>query len=375
MSLYSNLINESLEEDNKANREVVERLRKNFIDRAEQARPEISFDKQAILVFKRYLNNFSYVVFSLLNRLETDSSRDIEIEPIEYTPFIQEVVLEFNRLILFINKMGYNNVTPKDKAYIEAQLTKFINPLDVIITKLNENEEKIDPTVVSPILEIKQELSNKIYDVVGSPQVSAPKTRTRGTQVVTKTQEQKLTRDSANQRGKAFVNPEFNLDRYKFLVGVLEDKPQPLIPEDTKKLKTYRKRIRELEAQLAAIPSADTPLAERDEKTEIKRKRLVEQLGNQIERITTQNEKDKEIVEKKIRTIYSQSTNPQQAQEQIKTELLNFRTREQNRRSELVARENQLREWVSAGEQERMMEEGREGEARGYTPFDIGDYV
>ena len=70
MSLYRNINNEALDNDREADREVLRRLKKNYIDNKEAIKPSIVLDTIQRNVVKKYFNLFERQIYKLIGYIE-----------------------------------------------------------------------------------------------------------------------------------------------------------------------------------------------------------------------------------------------------------------------------------------------------------------
>lgn len=166
MSLYKELNNEALEDDRKADLEVLRRLKQNYLDNKEKIKPVIPLDKQMILIFKKLYGDIVYEISTTLTELEKDTLKDEEIDAGEYNVNVGDIVSDYNRIVLYLSKMGYNKLLKSEKNMIDDNMNKLVNPLNIIATYLNNDEEKVIPRITGPLVEIIRQINNKLYQPV-----------------------------------------------------------------------------------------------------------------------------------------------------------------------------------------------------------------
>jgi len=157
MSLYQNLINESLEEDIKINREVFTRLKKNYKDNKETLLENQNIDETALLILKKYFSTFERELFLIINNIEKGFND-------QFYNNIIDIVNAYNNICIYLSKISYNKMNPNDKNGIIQKFKTFISPLNLIETQLKAN---VTDEVIIPIIEIKTNIQYTIFQPVG----------------------------------------------------------------------------------------------------------------------------------------------------------------------------------------------------------------
>jgi hypothetical protein len=163
MSLYQVLNNEAADEDNKINREVLARLKKNYIDNKEQAKPNLLLDGVQKSVLKKNFSNFDRQLYNLIGYVEQKrlSNRAFNIK--DLTELISNIIQSFNTLVIFIGTVNYEKLFQSDKTFIDNKMLEYLPIINLIEEQL---KDEIDNTLLLPISSIKDNIKFKLYNIV-----------------------------------------------------------------------------------------------------------------------------------------------------------------------------------------------------------------
>jgi hypothetical protein len=164
MSLYQVINNEALDEDLRANREVVRRLKKNYLDNTEQIKPNIILDSIQKNILARNFAIYERQLFKLTGYLEQqDISAGGVISQAEVADQISKIVLAYNNLIIFINSLDPNSLFAGDKQNINKKFSDSLALLNIVKNRL---ETKVDDQMLAPISKIIDNISINNYSAV-----------------------------------------------------------------------------------------------------------------------------------------------------------------------------------------------------------------
>jgi len=181
MSLYKNLINEALEEDQRANREVVERLQKNYVDNKEKMKEGNDISSYQLSIVQRLMNLLAKEVNTSIIMIQNDLDKnEMSFELIEYVGNISDITLKYNNLAIFLKNINYNKLSKGSQIKINQITSKilpslitlgnFLNPENGFIS-IDEEAEKFKATdeatnFEATINEIYNQISNGTYSNV-----------------------------------------------------------------------------------------------------------------------------------------------------------------------------------------------------------------
>jgi len=157
MSLYQNLINESLDEDLAINREVVKRLKKNFLDNKEKIQANVEVDDTVKNVLQRYFSVFERDLFVIIGNLEKANTSSI-IEDVAH------VVKSYNDVCIYLLKMMYKSMSNNDRNAIQEKFTSYLASVNLIEEAL---KKIVSDENIIPIQQIKINITHKNYQPVG----------------------------------------------------------------------------------------------------------------------------------------------------------------------------------------------------------------
>jgi len=164
MSLYQVINNEALDEDLRANREVVRRLKKNYLDNTEQIKPNIILDSIQKNILARNFAIYERQLFKLTGYLEQqDISAGGVISQAEVADQISKIVLAYNNLIIFINSLDPNKLFAGDKQNINKKFSDSLALLNIVKNRLIS---KVDDQMLAPISKIIDNISINNYSAV-----------------------------------------------------------------------------------------------------------------------------------------------------------------------------------------------------------------
>jgi hypothetical protein len=152
MELYKFINNEALDEDLKAKREVLERLKRQVRGVNEEVVEKKELNKVDINMLNRYILSLNAsiddVFFSLA---ETKKSDILNLGEIPY---------KYNLLVNFIKSIGYNSFIEGDKRIIDDKVKKLVPKLKSLENLANERNF-VDKFMLPKIIE---NIINKSYD-------------------------------------------------------------------------------------------------------------------------------------------------------------------------------------------------------------------
>lgn len=165
MSLYINLINESLEDDRKADLEVLARLKRNYIDNRENAKPQVTLDTIQINLIKKNFNIFERQIYKLLGYIEQRKiSQDKYYDIGEVADLVSNIILSYNGIVAYLQNVGYNKLFQGDKQFIDKRFAEYIASLKLVQFRL---EKEIDPSILAPLSDIIDNIQLKNYKESG----------------------------------------------------------------------------------------------------------------------------------------------------------------------------------------------------------------
>ena len=168
MSLYQSINNEALDEDRNADRVVLERLKKNYLDNTEKIQPNSTFDGVRKTVFKQNISLFEKYIYKLFGYIASRNVYKYQGQPFELnlgevSTILADIVIAYNVIVVYLKKIKYNNLMQNDKQYIDKVLSGYVPLLNKIETDL----EKIIPdNLLLPISNIKNDILLKNYSIV-----------------------------------------------------------------------------------------------------------------------------------------------------------------------------------------------------------------
>lgn len=161
--LYQQINNEALDEDRKADLEVIRRLKKNYIENTEKVKEEIQLDSIQKNTLKKNLSAFERQLYKIIGYIEGKRETGGKVDTTEITELISNVILSFNNLCLYIQSLSYNRLTDPDKQYIDRQLNTFIASIELGIETLKPFVEDV---ILSPLSEMIDKIKLRIYEPI-----------------------------------------------------------------------------------------------------------------------------------------------------------------------------------------------------------------
>lgn len=145
MELYKSINNEALDEDLKAKRTVMERLKKNYGDIDEQVVSKVEFTKpQKTLLSKAILSLNASIDDIFIKAADSRIKEKYNLGDIPY---------KYNLLATFINKtLSYKNLEAIDKSYIDENVDKLIPKLQSL-NELAKKYEFVDGFLIPKIID------------------------------------------------------------------------------------------------------------------------------------------------------------------------------------------------------------------------------
>jgi hypothetical protein len=102
--LYQQINNEALDEDRRADLEVIRRLKKNYIENKEAVKPRRRLDQVMKNAFRKELALFEKYIYKAEALLETIGvfGRGVDIQ--DATLVLSDIVITYNSLVSFLGK-------------------------------------------------------------------------------------------------------------------------------------------------------------------------------------------------------------------------------------------------------------------------------
>jgi hypothetical protein len=157
MSLFKKLHNEALDEDLKAQRQVIENLKKqvNIFSNITLVKPSIGVNEKYTL--NRYINSF----IEALNNF-AGAQREGETRAIEFSA--STLMSRYNSLALYLSNLGLKSLNENDKIQIVGQLDDLL-PLIKNVQRITSNLESVfDRKIVD---DIAMNFENQLYRPIG----------------------------------------------------------------------------------------------------------------------------------------------------------------------------------------------------------------
>lgn len=161
--LFQQINNEALDEDRKADLEVVRRLKKNYIENREKVKEEIQLDSIQKNTLKKNLSAFERQLYKIIGYVEGKRETGGKVDTAEITELISNVIISFNNLCLYIQSLSYNRLTDPDKQYIARQFNSFIASIKLSINTLKPFVEDV---ILSPLSEMVDKIELRIYEPI-----------------------------------------------------------------------------------------------------------------------------------------------------------------------------------------------------------------
>jgi hypothetical protein len=174
MSLYKNLINEALEEDQRANREVVERLRKNYVDNKEKMKEGNEISSYQLSIVQRLMNLLAKEVNTIIISIQDDLDKSQGFDLIEYVGNVSDTTLKYNNLSIYLKNINYNKLSKGSQSRIK-QITNQILPSLITLGNYFNPENGFfyaddDPQLFNPTEEATnfEATINEIYNQISN---------------------------------------------------------------------------------------------------------------------------------------------------------------------------------------------------------------
>jgi len=160
--LYQQINNEALDEDRRADLEVIRRLKKNYIENKEASKPRRRLDPVMKNAFRKELGLFEKYVYKTEAFLETTGvfGRPIDIQ--NASKLLSDIVITYNSLVSFLGKINFNQLDEDDKNFIKNKITGNLAPLRRILAVLTE---KVPDFVLLPLANIESDINLKNYKI------------------------------------------------------------------------------------------------------------------------------------------------------------------------------------------------------------------
>jgi hypothetical protein len=173
MSLYRNLINEALEEDQRANREVVERLKKNYLDNKEKLQEGNDISSYQLSIVQRLVNLIAREVNTAILMIQNDiANEDGQFNLMDYIGRFGDITIRYNNLAIYLKNINYNRLNKGSQTKINAIANKLSSSLLTLENFLNpENGFVLDEineatNFEATINEIYNQINNNTFNNV-----------------------------------------------------------------------------------------------------------------------------------------------------------------------------------------------------------------
>lgn len=161
--LFQQINNEALDEDRKADLEVVRRLKKNYIENKEKVKEEIQLDSIQKNTLKKNLSAFERQLYKIIGYIEGKRETGGKVDTADITELISNVIISFNNLCLYIQSLSYNRLTEPDKQFIARQFNTFVASIELSIETLKPFVEDV---ILSPLSEMIDKIKLRIYEPI-----------------------------------------------------------------------------------------------------------------------------------------------------------------------------------------------------------------
>lgn len=251
MSLYRNLINESLEDDRRAQNEVIARLRKNNIDTTRALKADIADNEDNF-------NQFRQMTINLLNFIDTvllEMEEDINIQPGEeeeeeeenvrfldlkdYIPKIIEIVTKYNNITFTLLKNKFSSIPQQNKNKYFDFILKIKPSLEYIIDMIQNwaQESRQNTDIQETLKRMEYNIANRTLLPIGvedsqpleivSPEVLQRKAQKNIDKLMgihtTQAEERAIRREErARRRGEVEEGPEEGVEEVDEAEGIRE---------------------------------------------------------------------------------------------------------------------------------------------------------
>jgi len=141
MELYKTLINESLDEDQKANREVVSRLKKNIKDNKDALQSNLDITKQQLSVVERLTNLLQKEINTIVVEFEKEYYRGAdegeEVDIGGYTGNLADMTMKYNNIVTFLKGINYNKLSRGSRSEVLSIVQRVLPSLKLLETYFN----------------------------------------------------------------------------------------------------------------------------------------------------------------------------------------------------------------------------------------------
>jgi hypothetical protein len=153
--LYQQINNEALDEDRKADLEVIRRLKKNYEENKQAVQQRRRLDPIQKNAFLKELALFEKYIFKTEAFLETTGVFGVRIDQREASKLISDIVITYNNLIAFLGKIGYKDMEEDDKNFIKNKIKGNLAAIMRITAGLYE---RVPDFVILPINNIASDM-------------------------------------------------------------------------------------------------------------------------------------------------------------------------------------------------------------------------
>jgi hypothetical protein len=160
--LFQQINNEALDEDRKADLEVIRRLKKNYEENKEAVKQRRTLDQVQKNAFIKELSLFEKYIYKTEAFLETTGKIIGTFSKREAAKLLSDVVITYNALISFLGKIGYSDLEQIDKTFIKNKINGNLPAVERIIAQLYE---KVPDFVLLPISNIADDMKLSNYRI------------------------------------------------------------------------------------------------------------------------------------------------------------------------------------------------------------------
>jgi len=138
MELYKTLINESLDEDQKANREVVSRLKKNIKDNKDSLQSNLDISKQQLSVVERLTNLLQKEINTIVVEFEKQFFQREREEAGEnfdvfgFTDNLADMTLKYDNIVTYLRGINYNRLSRGSRSEVLSIVQRVLPSLKVL---------------------------------------------------------------------------------------------------------------------------------------------------------------------------------------------------------------------------------------------------
>jgi len=148
MELYKTLINESLDEDQKANREVISRLKKNIKDNKDALQSNLDISKQQLSIVERLTNLLQKEINTIVVEFEKEYYKGIdEAEEVDiggYTGNLADMTMKYNNIVTYLKGINYNRLSRGSRSEILSIVQRVLPSLTLLEEYFNPEKLRVN---------------------------------------------------------------------------------------------------------------------------------------------------------------------------------------------------------------------------------------